>query len=128
MGKDRSMSDKRLRENSKKAEKEKNKLENNLEKLKNVDKVYIIGGNNAISENVEAELKNIKNIKSIERLAGKDRVETSKAVAREIKEYSKVFVVNGYKGEADAMSASPLAAKYKAPIIPARGGTCARRS
>lgn len=92
-----------------------------LEKLKNVDKVYIIGGNNAISENVEAELKNIKNIKSIERLAGKDRVETSKAVAREIKEYSKAFVVNGYKGEADAMSASPLAAKYKAPIILTNG-------
>lgn len=92
-----------------------------LEKLKNVDKVYIIGGNNAISENVEAELKNIKNIKSIERLAGKDRVETSRAVAREIKEYSKVFVVNGYKGEADAMSASPLAAKYKAPIILTNG-------
>lgn len=92
-----------------------------LEKLKNVDKVYIIGGNNAISENVEAELKNIKNIKSIERLSGKDRVETSKAVAREIKEYSKVFVVNGYKGEADAMSASPLAAKYKAPIILTNG-------
>lgn len=92
-----------------------------LEKLKNVDKVYIIGGNNAISENIEAELKNIKNIKSIERLAGKDRVETSKAVAREIKEYSKAFVVNGYKGEADAMSASPLAAKYKAPIILTNG-------
>ena len=92
-----------------------------LEKLKNVDKVYIIGGNNAISENVEAELKNIKNIKSIERLEGKDRVETSRAVAREIKEYSKVFVVNGYKGEADAMSASPLAARYKAPIILTNG-------
>ena len=92
-----------------------------LEKLKNVDKVYIIGGNNAISENVEAELKNIKNIKSIERLAGKDRVETSKAVAREIKEYSKAFVVNGYKGEADAISASPIAAKYKAPIILTNG-------
>lgn len=89
-----------------------------LEKLKNIDKVYIIGGNNAISENVETELKNIK---SIERLAGKDRVETSKAVAREIKEYSKAFVVNGYKGEADAMSASPLAAKYKAPIILTNG-------
>lgn len=92
-----------------------------LEKLKNVDKVYIIGGNNAISENVEAELKNIKNIKSIERLAGKDRLETSKAVAREIKEYSKAFVVNGYKGEADAMSVSPVAAKYKAPIILTNG-------
>lgn len=92
-----------------------------LEKLKNVDKVYIIGGNNAISENVETELKSLKNIKSIERLAGKDRVETSKAVAREIKEYSKAFVVNGYKGEADAMSASPLAAKYKAPIILTNG-------
>lgn len=95
--------------------------EDTLSRLKNIEKVYLIGGKDAISADVENELNNIKSIKSIERLSGKDRIETSKSVARKIGDYTKVFVVNGYKGEADAMSASPLAAKYKSPIILTNG-------
>ena len=59
----------------------------------------------------------------IERLGGKTRVETSELVAKEIGDYSNAFVVNGFKGEADAMSASPVAARYEAPILLTNGKT-----
>lgn len=89
-----------------------------MNRLKGVDKVYIIGGEGAISKNVETLLKNKKIV--IERIQGKDRVETSYNVAKKINSLSNVdtiFLVNGYKGEADAMSVAPVSARDKAPII-----------
>ena len=94
-----------------------------MDRLKKVKKVYIIGGENAISKKVYDEItKNVPNVK-IERLGGKTRVETSEIVAKKLGNYSDAFVVNGFKGEADAMSASAIAAKKGAPILLTNGKT-----
>lgn len=94
-----------------------------MDRIKKVKKVYIIGGENAISQKVYDEItKNVPNVK-IERLGGKDRVETSEIVAKKLGNYSDAFVVNGFKGEADAMSASAIAAKKGAPILLTNGKT-----
>lgn len=74
-------------------------------------KVYIIGGENTISKDVEAQL--IKEINAdIERLEGEDRFETSIAIAEEIGANisTKAYVVGG-TGLADAMSVAALASK-----------------
>lgn len=94
-----------------------------MDRLKKVKKVYIIGGEAAISKKVSDEItKNVPNVK-IERLGGKTRVETSEIVAKKLGNYSYAFVVNGFKGEADAMSASAIAAKKGAPILLTNGKT-----
>ena len=94
-----------------------------MDRIKKVKKVYIIGGENAISQKVYNEItKNVPNIK-VERLGGKTRVETSEIVAKKLGNYNKAFVVNGFKGEADAMSASSVAAKNGAPILLTNGKT-----
>ncbi|WP_414698488.1 cell wall-binding repeat-containing protein [Peptacetobacter sp. AB845] len=92
-----------------------------MDRLSKVKKVYIIGGENAISQKVINQLKK-NNVKvNVERLGGKTRVETSELVAKEIGSYKKAFVVNGFKGEADAMSASSVAAREEAPILLTNG-------
>ena len=94
-----------------------------MDRLKKVKKVYIIGGENAISKKVSDEItKNVAKVE-VERLGGKTRVETSELVAKEIGNYSNAFIVNGFKGEADAMSASSVAARYEAPILLTNGKT-----
>lgn len=77
--------------------------------------IYIIGGEAAISKKVEDSLKSKGKI--VYRIEGSSRIETSKKVAELIGNYDKAFIVNGFKGEADAMSISSVAAKEKAPII-----------
>lgn len=97
-----------------------NKLpEATAKKLEQVKKVYIIGGEKAIGKEVEAELAG----KEIIRIEGKDRMDTSKKVAERLGGYSQAFVVNGIKGEADAMSVASVAARDKAPIILTDGKT-----
>lgn len=94
-----------------------------MDRIKKVKKVYIIGGENAISQKVYNEItKNVPNIK-VERIGGKTRVETSELVAEKLGNYSNAFIVNGFKGEADAMSASSIAARYEAPILLTNGKT-----
>ncbi|MDO4673279.1 MAG: cell wall-binding repeat-containing protein, partial [Porphyromonadaceae bacterium] len=90
-----------------------------MDRIKKVKKVYIVGGESAISAKVANEIT-AAGVK-VERLGGKTRVETSELVAKEIGNYSNAFVVNGFKGEADAMSASSIAARYEAPILLTNG-------
>ena len=98
----------------------KDKLPEATEKrLDKAKKVYIIGGKAAISEKVEAKLAG----KEVIRIEGKNRVDTSKKVAERLGGYNHAFVVNGFKGEADAMSVAPVAAREKAPIILTDGKT-----
>ena len=92
-----------------------------MNRLSKVKKVYIIGGEAAISAKVANEITAV-GIK-VERLGGKTRVETSEIVAKKLGNYSDAFVVNGFKGEADAMSASAIAAKKGAPILLTNGKT-----
>lgn len=92
-------------------------------RLKGVSKVYIIGQENSVSKIVENNLRS-KNIE-VTRLGGIDRIQTSYEVAKEMNRINpnieKVFLVNGYKGEADAMSVSSVANRDKAPIILTNG-------
>ena len=92
-----------------------------LQRLYKVKKVYIIGKENAVSGKVETSLK--KSGISVKRIGGSNRIDTSIAVSKEIGSYSKAFLVNGFKGEADAMSVSAVAARDKAPIILTNGNS-----
>ena len=92
-----------------------------MDRINKASNVYIIGGENAISKNVEKQLK--ESGKKINRISGKDRYDTSKKIAELLGGYDKAFIVNGAKGEADAMSVSPVAAKYGAPILLTNGKT-----
>lgn len=82
-------------------------------RLNKVNKVFIIGGEGAISKNVERQLSG----KQVKRIGGSTRIETSRLVANELGNYEAAFIVNGFKGEADAMSISPLAARDSVPIL-----------
>ena len=88
------------------------------DRLKKVNNIYIIGSENAIGLNVENEIKSMGI--SVNRIEGKNRIETSYNVAKEVKkvkDIDKVILVNGYKGEADAMSIAGVSSKYGYPII-----------
>ena len=90
-----------------------------MSRIEKADNIYIIGGEGAISKKVENQLKG----KKITRISGKDRYETSQKIANLLGNYDKAFIVNGAKGEADAMSVSAVAAKYGAPILLTNGKT-----
>lgn len=89
--------------------------EQSLKAISSASNVYIIGGDAAISKKVEDSL--IASGKVVNRIEGSNRIETSQKVADLIGSYDKAFVVNGFKGEADAMSISSVAAREGAPII-----------
>lgn len=82
-------------------------------RLNKANKVFIIGGEAVISKNVEKQLVG----KQIKRIGGSTRIETSRLVANELGEYEEAYIVNGFTGEADAMSISPVAARYGCPIL-----------
>ncbi|MDR1774708.1 MAG: cell wall-binding repeat-containing protein [Clostridioides sp.] len=89
-----------------------------LDKLKNLQKVYIIGLEEAISKAVENKVKYINS--NVQRIGGKDRIETSLAVNNELSKYkstNSVAFVNGYKGLVDAISIAGVSAKDGMPVI-----------
>lgn len=74
-------------------------------------KVYLAGGVNSISKDVENELKDMG--LKVTRLSGDDRYETSLSIADEIGlDNDKAFVVGG-TGLADAMSIAPVASQLR---------------
>lgn len=100
-----------------------------MTRINKANKIYIIGGVNSVSPSMENNLKS-KGLEVI-RIQGKDRIDTSLNVANEIKKYSNskyIFYTNGFKGEADAISIAPIAARYKAPIIQTDGSKTSYQS
>lgn len=91
-------------------------------------KIYIIGSTGSISANLENKLRD-ENMGgfNVKRIGGKNRFETSSNIGKEILNIKgsigKVFVANGYAGEADAMSVSAVAARDGEPIILTNGKT-----
>jgi putative cell wall-binding protein len=80
--------------------------------------VYILGGENAVSEDVVEELKDL-GIKAdeITRIAGDDRFETAVEIAEELSyDFEQAVLVNGMDFP-DALAAGPLAAALEAPIL-----------
>lgn len=84
--------------------------------------IYILGGLNSVSSNVESRLKNSNN--EITRLSGDDRYQTSLKIASKVRSLTsgekKTIVVNGLNF-ADALSAGALGAKLKAPLVLTNG-------
>ncbi|MDN9634836.1 cell wall-binding repeat-containing protein [Clostridioides difficile] len=83
-----------------------------------VKNVYLIGGSIALSSDIEKQL-NAENI-NFERISGNSRYDTSLKLAEKLdreKSISKIVVVNGEKGLADAVSVGAIAAQENMPII-----------
>jgi len=78
-------------------------------------KIYIIGGGNSISSELENELKNL-NI-DIERISGEDRFETSLNIGEKLGNVNEIMVVNGESGLADSVSIGSVSSIKKAPIF-----------
>ncbi|WP_270840091.1 BspA family leucine-rich repeat surface protein [Peptacetobacter hiranonis] len=87
-----------------------NATEETIKKAKNI---ILVGGDSAIPKDFEKRLSG----KKITRIGGRDRVETSKEIAKYIGNYKKAYIVNGYTGQADAMSIAPVSARDVSPII-----------
>lgn len=81
--------------------------------------IIVIGGNAVVPESVVNTLKSSTKL-SVRRIAGIDRHETSLRIAQELdKKYdvNKAYIVNGYKGESEALSIAPKAGMDNQPII-----------
>jgi N-acetylmuramoyl-L-alanine amidase len=70
-------------------------------------KVIVIGGEKAISSNVEREIKSL-NIE-IERISGNDRFETNRKILSKLGNVEGIFVASGHSYP-DALAAAPIAA------------------
>jgi putative cell wall-binding protein/Ca2+-binding RTX toxin-like protein len=88
---------------------------NELRRL-GVKKVFIVGGKQAISEDVEETVKALGI--TVERISGSDRYETAVKVAEKVGRglENSVFIANG-NNFPDALSASAIAAKLGVPIL-----------
>lgn len=80
--------------------------------------IYIVGGENTISKNVEKQLIDDLNAKIV-RISGSDRYDTSLEIAEELQSNSNKAYVVGGNGEADAMSIAAVASQTGkiSPII-----------
>lgn len=89
------------------------KAASELTRLK-VNKVFIMGGTGAVSQNVEDQIKSMK-ISTI-RISGADRYETSAKIAQNMDPSNGVVLVSGddYPG---ALFMAPIAAKKGIPIL-----------
>ncbi|MBF1058551.1 MAG: cell wall-binding repeat-containing protein [Peptostreptococcus sp.] len=77
-----------------------------------INSVYIAGGTNTISKATEAKLPRVE-----ERMAGKDRYETSVAIARSKFRGSKEAFIASGEEFADALVISPISGKYNKPTL-----------
>jgi putative cell wall-binding protein len=87
-------------------------------RLNKAKEIYIVGGTASVSSSIESSLKS--NGKSVIRLDGTDRVETSLLTYLEcgMDTYSNdIFFVAPYKGEADAVSIASAAYKAGTPVV-----------
>ncbi|MCA1065270.1 cell wall-binding repeat-containing protein [Rossellomorea aquimaris] len=81
----------------------------------NVKKVILVGGKSVISPDVEKELKNL-GIKTVSRISGADRYETSVKIAEQLGFTDRAVVATG-QSFADALSIAPIAAALEMPIL-----------
>lgn len=92
-------------------------IEKELTRLK-VKKVYIVGGESAVSEKVEQSLA--KKERTVERIYGDNRYETSAEIANEVmdlaREKGRAVIASGEE-YADALAISPYAAAKGYPIL-----------
>ncbi|NMH75183.1 S8 family serine peptidase [Bacillus sp. RO2] len=82
--------------------------------LKKDGKIIILGGNNAISSNVE---KNFKNHFKVERIYGENRTKTSIEIAKKVKKNPEEIIVVSGLDFADALSIAPYASDSVTPVL-----------
>lgn len=92
-----------------------------IERLK-VKNITIVGGNTSVSSDIENQLKKMNGVKTVNRIKGKDRYETSAEVADLIYKDSNVKTAVIASGEnfADALAIAPFASEKGYPILLSR--------
>lgn len=92
-----------------------------IERL-NVKNITIVGGNTSVSSDIENQLKKLNGVKTVNRIKGKDRYETSAKVADLIYKDSNVKTAVIASGEnfADALAIAPFASDKGYPILLSR--------
>ncbi|MBP3384242.1 MAG: cell wall-binding repeat-containing protein [Firmicutes bacterium] len=90
-----------------------------------VEKMYLIGGENAVNGNIETYLKTKYSLK---RLAGKNRYETSAMIAEEFFPKVQTAVTAYGLNFPDGLSGGPLAMALEAPMILITDSECAEAS
>lgn len=84
----------------------------------NIKKLTIAGAEKSVSKNIEEKLK--ASIKDVDRIAGKDRYETSYLVAKELRSKidnkNNMILVDG-RNFPDGITVASLSSKYKSPIL-----------
>ncbi|MDO5017963.1 MAG: cell wall-binding repeat-containing protein [Lagierella massiliensis] len=83
--------------------------------IKNATEVYIVGGNDSVSKEIENNIKRIK--PSAKRLSGQNRYTTSANIANMFYKDSRFVNVASGKNYADALSGTTLANKLNSPIL-----------
>ncbi|MGC5076176.1 cell wall-binding repeat-containing protein [Agrococcus sp. DT81.2] len=84
--------------------------------------VVIVGGEPSISPAVEAAVRSLDPARTVERLGGADRFETSRLIAEDaFASASAAFVATGLKFP-DALAAGPAAALREGPVLLVHGG------
>lgn len=79
--------------------------------------IYVVGGTGAVSTAVETAIQALDGTRTIERIAGTDRYETSRAIASEFfPTATSVFLATGLDYP-DALAAGPAAAEVGGPVI-----------
>lgn len=92
-----------------------------IERLK-VKNVTIVGGSASVSSDIENQLKKLYGVKTVDRINGKDRYETSAKVADLIYKNSniKTAVIASGENFADALAIAPFASEKGYPILLSR--------
>lgn len=87
--------------------------------------IYIVGGETALSSNIEESVKSVVNNINIERLKGNDRYETSVKVMEKTKEFvdAEYLLIASGKNFPDALSATSFMADHKALMVLSDGNS-----
>ena len=87
--------------------------------------IYIVGGETALSSNIEESVKSVVNDINIERLKGNDRYETSVKVMEKTKEFvdAEYLLIASGKNFPDALSATSFMADHKAVMVLSDGNS-----
>ena len=101
-----------------------NRTTDEIAKLKPKN-IYIVGGETALSSNIEESVKSVVNDINIERLKGNDRYETSVKVMEKTKEFvdAEYLLIASGKNFPDALSATSFMADHKALMVLSDGNS-----
>ena len=87
-----------------------------IQSIGNIDSVTIVGGEISVNQSVKNQIENLTK-KSVTRLAGVDRYESSVEVAKRVNANPAEVITTSGEVFADALVSSTVAQKIKAPIL-----------